>query len=124
MNAGLEYPGKRSPDEQWRTVSEMEEEEYSVVEVLTRQLHSEDKCVRIAEADALGNTGYKEASAHLATLLFKRDHDVRFSTAVALGKLGGPAARQARENACRDSNHFVRLAAEEALSRLKDNPES
>lgn len=102
----------------------MEEEEYSVVEVLTRQLHSEDKWVCIAEADALGNTGYKKVSAHLAMLHFKRDYDVRFSTAVALGNLGGPAARLARENAWRDSNHFVRMAAEGALNRLKDNPES
>ncbi|OPX66317.1 MAG: HEAT repeat protein [Methanoregulaceae archaeon PtaB.Bin056] len=124
MNAGLDHPGKRSPDEKWRTVFEMEGKGPSVVEVLTRQLHSDDKWARIAAADALGNTGYKDASAPLVTLLYDRDHDVRFATAVALGNLGDPAARQALENACRDPNHFVRKAAEEALGRLKYKSES
>jgi HEAT repeat protein len=120
MNAELEYPSDDSVRERWRTVSDMEKNGRAAVEGLTRELQSDDKWIRIAAADALGNIGDQKALDPLAQLLFDKDHDVRFATVVALGKLGGPMAEKSLVGACKDANCYVRMAAEEALSHMKN----
>jgi len=122
MNAGLDFFQDNSPLERWRVVSDMETKGRSAVDRLTRELQSDDKRVRIAAADALGNIGDQQAFDPLAQLLFDKDQDVRFATTVALGKLGGSRSIKALEDACKDKNCFVRMAAEEALIRLKESP--
>lgn len=124
MNAGLQYPIDNSPRERWRVISDMEDRGRSSVDLLIRELRSDDKRVRIAAADALGKLGEKSALESLVQLLSDTDHDVRFASAIALGTLGGPEAVSALEHACRDKNCYVRMAAEEGLIRSRNAQES
>lgn len=121
MNTGIEYPKDSVPRERWRVISDMQRQGRSSVDCFTRELQSDDKRIRIAAADALGNIGDQKALDLLVRLLSDTDHDVRFASAVALGKLGGPGAVRALEDACRDKNCYVRMAAEEALILLRDD---
>jgi HEAT repeat protein len=69
-------------------------------------------------ADALGNIGDIRSIERLIPLLNDQDQDVRFATAYALGNIGHPSAEEALARTCITDNCFVKVAAEEALTKV------
>ncbi len=88
------------------------------VDFLLLALKDEDKRVRIAAANALGDIGDTRSVDALITLLFDGDKDLRFISASLLGKIGDLRAREPLSRACADENCFVRVMARESLSRI------
>ena len=104
--------------ERWQSVVALEKMGKPAVEYLVLALKDEDKWVRYAAADALGNIGDQCCVDHLIGSLQDHDQDVRFVTAEALGKLGDPKACGALNATCDQDNGYVKIAAEEALTKL------
>jgi HEAT repeat protein len=112
-----ELKDKSKPD-RWKAVIALEKFGAPAVDYLHKALADEDKWVRYAAADALGNLGDKRSVDYLTRLLADQDQDVRFASAEALGKIGDPKASHALMQTCNGDNCFVRIAAEEALAKL------
>jgi HEAT repeat protein len=108
---------KASP-ERWQSVIALEQLGKPAVDYLVHALKDEDKWVRYAAADALGNIGDQHIVDTLIGLLRDQDQDVRFVTADALGRLGDPKATGALHDACIHDNGFVKIAALEALAKI------
>ena len=108
---------KASP-ERWQSVIALEQLGKPAMDYLVHALKDEDKWVRYAAADALGNIGDQNSVEPLISLLRDEDQDVRFVTADALGRLGNPNATGALYNTCLHDNGFVKIAAEEALAKI------
>ncbi len=89
------------------------------VEFLLLALKDDDKRVKIAAANALGDIGDTRSVDALIALLLDSDKDLRFISASLLGKIMDPRAREPLSRACTDENCFVRLMAREALSRIE-----
>jgi HEAT repeat protein len=104
--------------EWWKSVVALEKMRKPAVEYLELALRHEDKWVRQAAADVLGNIGDPCCVDHLIGSLEDHEQDVKFATAEALGKLGGPKTCSALNAACTQDNGYVNIAAEEALTKL------
>lgn len=74
--------------------------------------------VRLASATAIGNFGSAEGIPALAQLAKDTDPGVRQATAVALGKLGGPQAKETLQAMLKDEVAYVRNAARKSLDGL------
>jgi len=61
-----------------------------------------------------------ESVPHIKRLINDPNADVRRAAALALGAIGGPAARALLVRLARDDSHYVRSAAEEMLDRICD----
>lgn len=76
--------------------------------------------VRTAACEALGNLGSKDATPLLVQRLNDMSADVAMAAALALGKIGDSAAKEALERAAEpDRAYWVRMAANDALKRMK-----
>lgn len=104
--------------DRWTAVYALEKFGTPALDYLHKALADNDKWVRYAAVDALGNLGNAQSVDHLTRLLADPDQDVRFSAAHALGRIGDPKASHALMQTCTSDNCFVKLAAEEALAKL------
>jgi HEAT repeat protein len=118
MQNCIETLNNKASPERWQSVVALEKMGKPAVEYLVLALKDEDKWVRYAAADALGNIGDSHVVDHLIGLLNDGDQDVRFVSAEALGKLGDPKATGALQQTCSHDNGFVKIAAEEALAKI------
>jgi len=112
-----ELKDKNQP-ERWTRVIALEKFGKPAVDYLHKALDDEDKWVRYMAADALGNIGDVRSIERLIPLLNDQDQDVRFATAYALGNIGHPSAEEALMRTCTNDNCFVKVAAEEALTKV------
>lgn len=84
----------------------------------------EDWEVRAAAAASLGELGDRRATGPLIAALAAMVSHVRYKAAVALGRIGDPAAKEALEStAALDSDLSVRYAAKDALGRISPGGE-
>jgi HEAT repeat protein len=113
-----ELKNKSKPD-RFMAVYALEKFGTPALDYLHKALVDEDKWVRYAAVDALGNLGNSNSIDHLTKLLADPDQDVRFATADALGRIGDPKAFHALMQTVKTDNGYVRIAAEEALAKLK-----
>jgi len=104
--------------ERWMAVYALEKFGTPALEYLHKALSDDDKWVRYAALDALGNIGKSESVQHVARLLADHDQDVRFAAADSLGRIGDPIAAHALMQTCNSDNCYVQIAAEEALAKL------
>jgi HEAT repeat protein len=112
-----ELKDKNQP-ERWTRVIALEKFGKPAVDYLHKALDDEDKWVRYMAADALGNIGDVRSIERLIPLLNDLDQDVRFVAAYALGNIGHPSAEEALVRTCTHDNCFVKVAAEEALTKV------
>jgi HEAT repeat protein len=118
MNAEVINPNL-SGEERWKSISDLRKLGPSAVEYLIINLWDEDRMVRLAAVDALGEIGDVRAFEHLESMLDDPDSDVRFACVVALGNLGDKRAVGTLARACHDSNGFVRTMAREMMKKLE-----
>jgi hypothetical protein len=123
MNAEVLHPNL-SGEERWRSISDLRKLGPSAVEYLIINLWDDDRMVRLAAVDALGEIGDARAFDHLESMLRDPDNDVRFACVVALGNLGDKRAVGALARACGDSNGFVRTMAREMIKKLESSGKS
>jgi HEAT repeat protein len=89
----------------------------ALIEIM--QDRAEDREDRARNAEALGRLEAKEAVEPLIAALDDIVWRVRYQAAVALGRIGDSAAREALANAAQyDPDASARKAAQEALKRL------
>jgi hypothetical protein len=92
--------------------------------IVLAELHSEIPAMRFEAATSAGELSLKRAVDRLIELLDDTDGSVREAAALALGKIGGRAARGALEVALRGSDERLADAAEDALAELTFNSET
>ena len=108
---------KASP-ERLQSVIALERLGKPAVDSLVYGLKDEDKWVRYAASDALGNIGDQDSVDPLIGLLRDGGQDVRFVTADTLGRLGNPKATGALFNLCVHNKGFIKIAAENAPAKI------
>ncbi len=86
---------------------------------LRRALRSGSVRDRIAVVHAMGKSKDRSFVQDLIGMLSDRNHSIRFATADALGSLGDAEALGALSSCCNDGNCFVRVAAREAIARIR-----
>jgi hypothetical protein len=85
------------------------------------ELDSHDAAMRFEAATAAGELALAAAVDPLIRLMDDPDSSVRGAAAMALGEIGGPAARRALEAAARNNDEVLAAAAEDALETLSFN---
>lgn len=105
--------------ENWHSLIALEKKGKTAVEYLVLALKDEDKWVRYAAADALGNIGDSCCVDPLIRSLQDHDQDVRLVTVEALGKLGDPKARSALLTVYTTDQGCIKIAADKALNQMK-----
>ena len=108
----------KSRSERWVAVYALEKFGTPAIDYLHKALADDDKWVRYAALDALGNIGDSQSVQHVTKMLGDSDQDIRFAAADALGRIGDPRAAHALQQTCNSDNCFVQIAAEEALAKL------
>lgn len=108
---------KSMPD-RWMAVYALEKFGAPALDYLHKALADDDKWVRYAAVDVLGNIRNRQSVPHVTKMLADIDQDVRFAAADTLGRIGDPLASHALMQTCNSDNCFVRIAAEEALEKL------
>jgi HEAT repeat protein len=108
----------KSKAERWIAVYALEKFGTPAIDYLHKALADDDKWVRYAAVDALGNIGNSQSVIPLTKALADSDQDVRFAAAHSLGQIGDPKASHALMQTCNSDNCFVKIAAEEALAKL------
>jgi HEAT repeat protein len=116
-NTVRELNDKSKPD-RWKSVVALENMGSPAIDHIVKASRDDDKWVRFAAADVLGNFQDERSTIALIALLKDKDQDVRFAAAMSLGKLGDGKARAPLDECSRSDNCFVRIAAEEALLKL------
>jgi HEAT repeat protein len=119
MSVKAEEITRQTGMERWRAVSDLRKMGRPAVEYLIINLWDADRRVRMAAVDALGAIGDHRAYDHLVKMLDDPDHDVRFATVIALGELGDHRAVEPLSRACNDPNCYVRIVAEETLTKIR-----
>ena len=109
----------RGHAERWKYAAELGRHGKAAVDLLVASLKDEDKWVRYLIIDALGNIQDPQVVEPLISALGDLDQDVRFVAAEALGRVGDARALEALEKTCTADNCYVKIAAEDAISRLK-----
>jgi HEAT repeat protein len=104
--------------ERWKNVLTLEKMGSPALDHIIKASRDEDKWVRFAAADVLGNFQDKRSTDTLVSMLKDKDQDVRFAAAMSLGKIGDEKAKAPLDECSRSDNCFVRIAAEEALGKL------
>jgi HEAT repeat protein len=105
------------PD-RWRNVVALEKMGSPAIDHIVKASRDDDKWVRFAAADVLGNFQDDRSTKALIQMLKDQDQDVRFAAAMSLGKIGDEKAKAPLDECSRSDNCFVRIAAEEALEKL------
>ena len=118
MGLYTKAPDNKASPERWQSVVTLEHLGKPAVDYLVHALKDEDKWVRYAAADALGNIGDQCTVDPLISLLRDEDQDVRFVTANALGRLRDQRAAGALYHASVHDNDFVKIAAADALVKI------
>lgn len=77
--------------------------------------YTKSACLRV-----LAEKKDRAAAVHIKRLIDDPNVDVRREAALALGAIGGPAARLLLVRLTRDKSRYVRAAAEEMLDRICD----
>ncbi|MGD1003793.1 MAG: HEAT repeat domain-containing protein [Methanoregulaceae archaeon] len=109
---------KSWPD-RWTAVYALQKFGIPAIDYLHKALDDDDKWVRYAAVDALGDMRDKRSVDYLTKLLLDEDQDVRFASAWALGEIGDQKASHALMQTVNSDNGFVKIAAEEALAKLE-----
>ncbi|MDD1717631.1 MAG: HEAT repeat domain-containing protein [Methanoregulaceae archaeon] len=91
-------------------------------EDLRKSLRSGRVRDRVVAVHTMGKSGDRSFVTDLIGMLSDRDHSVRFASADALGNLGDPEALGSLSQCCNDANCFVRVAAREAMARIRGEP--
>ena len=89
--------------------------------VVLAELNSLEPAIRFEAAEAAGEMAIRAAVQPLIQRLDDPDKDVREAAALALGKIGGPAARRALEALVAGDDERLAEAATEALEELMFN---
>lgn len=118
MQDCIDQASNNANQERWRSIVVLTKPGKPAFRDLLTALQDNDKWVRYAAVDALGDTGDLRCVDHLITTLHDQDRDVRFITAEALGKLGDPKARRALHHLSASEKGYVRIAAKAALTKL------
>ena len=119
MKTIVEQLNDKNRTDRWLSIIALEKMGKPAMDYLVVSLKDEDKWVRYAAADALGNAGHADSVEHLIGVLSDSDQDVRFAAAEALGKIGDPKAVEPLNRVCKSDNGYVKVAAEEALLRIR-----
>jgi HEAT repeat protein len=119
MTGQLPGSPERTRPEIVQSIREMGKNGQPAVDFLIQALSDQDKRVRIAAAHALGEIGDQRCYESLVGMLSDQDKDIRFISAAALGKLGDARAIGPLSGICADDYCFVRIAARDALLKLK-----
>ena len=88
-------------------------------ELVLQQVNSVLPPMRVEAARACGELGVKEAVADLGKLLDDPEPDVVDAAIVALGQIGGDAAKEILQRAAESEDEEIAAAAEEALEELE-----
>jgi HEAT repeat protein len=89
--------------------------------IVLTELNSREPAIRFEAAEAAGEMAIRAAVQPLIQRLDDPDKDVREAAALALGKIGGPAARRALEALAAGDDERLAEAATEALEELMFN---
>ena len=89
--------------------------------IVLAELNSREPAIRFEAAEAAGEMAIRAAVQPLIQRLDDPDKDVREAAALALGKIGGPAARRALEALAAGDDERLAEAAVEALEELMFN---
>ena len=89
--------------------------------IVLAELNSREPAIRFEAAEAAGEMAIRAAVQPLIQRLDDPDKDVREAAALALGKIGGPAARRALEALVAGDDERLAEAATEALEELMFN---
>ena len=89
--------------------------------IVLAELNSREPAIRFEAAEAAGEMAIRAAVQPLIQRLDDPDKDVREAAALALGKIGGPAARRALEALAAGDDERLAEAAAEALEELLFN---
>jgi HEAT repeat protein len=89
--------------------------------IVLAELNSREPAIRFEAAEAAGEMAIRAAVQPLTQRLDDPDKDVREAAALALGKIGGPAARRALEALAEGDDERLAEAAVEALEELMFN---
>lgn len=112
----------RDPAVRWRAVGTLGRiSSPAAVSLLASALQDADGAVRLRAAGALGQIGLPASVTALAGVLegAAAPASVREAAAIALGRLADPAGARPLAAALKDGDFHVRLAAVEALGKLK-----
>lgn len=114
----------RDPGVQWKAADALGSLGDSAVDLLVSELLSRHVAARIGAAEALGTIGDTRAVLPLAGLLARDPAaEVRWVAALALGRIGDPAAVPFLEAALKSPQRYVRYGAALSLGRLGWVPE-
>ena len=89
--------------------------------IVLAELNSREPAIRFEAAEAAGEMAIRAAVQPLIQRLDDPDKDVREAAALALGKIGGPAARRALQALVAGDDERLAEAAAEALEELMFN---
>jgi HEAT repeat protein len=89
--------------------------------IVLAELNSRQPAIRFEAAEAAGEMAIRAAVQPLIQRLDDPDKDVREAAALALGKIGGPAARRALQALAVGDDERLAEAADEALEELLFN---
>ena len=89
--------------------------------IVLSELNSREPAIRFEAAEAAGEMAIRAGVQPLIQRLGDTDKDVREAAALALGKIGGPAARRALEALVAGDDERLAEAAAEALEELMFN---
>jgi len=89
--------------------------------IVLAELNNREPAIRFEAAEAAGEMAIRAAVQPLIQRLDDPDKDVREAAALALGKIGGPAARRALEALAAGDDERLAEAAAEALEELMFN---
>jgi HEAT repeat protein len=111
-----------SPNEDIRdiAVKELAQRDDWPVQTIYRQLARPPWYAKSAALRILSLKKYADAAKHIRLVLDDPNVDVRRSAAGALGEIGGQEARSLLVRMAKDSNLYVRKAAQEALDKICD----
>jgi len=89
--------------------------------ILLRELSSTDTDMRHEAVEALGRIEEEDAVPHLAELIYDKDIEVRLTTIMALGSIGGTEATECLKQCLDDPNEIISQAAEDILKEMTGN---
>lgn len=124
MTGTLQCLAQKTRPDIIQLIADLKKKGQPAVDYLILALNDEDKRVRIAAAQALGEIDDCRSVEPLISMLGDRDRDIRFISALNLGKIGDFRAIEPLTRACGDENCYVRITAKEALHRLSFNGKS
>jgi len=93
--------------------------ESSWLPLLIKELQSQQQAIRYETAKACGELGDEEVIPHLLLLLQDDDYQVQLAGINALGRIGGPLAKQALLRCVKEGDAFLEGEARAALETIE-----